>query len=90
MNRPIALGTVVLASVATLLALSPDRRHRIRAGVRRRMTRRMQHMLAGLPEESPPKLIMTILPQLRKQNAEIIDMLREQNALLRDLQAKNH
>jgi tRNA/tmRNA/rRNA uracil-C5-methylase (TrmA/RlmC/RlmD family) len=90
MNRPIALGTAVLASVATLLVLSPDRRHRIRAGVRRRMTQRMEHMLAGLPEESPPKLIMTILPQLHKQNEEIIAMLRELNALLRDQQAKKH
>ncbi|MEJ2696654.1 MAG: hypothetical protein P8013_08390 [Candidatus Sulfobium sp.] len=90
MNRSIALGTVVLASVATWLVLSPDRRHRIGAGVSRRMAHRMEHMLAGLPEESPPKLIMTILPQLHKQNEEIIDMLREQNALLRDQQGKKH
>jgi len=54
------------------------------------MTQRMEHMLAGLPEESPPKLIMTILPQLRKQNEEIIAELRELNALLRDQQAKKH
>jgi len=80
----------MLAGVATLLALSPDRRHRIRAGVRRRMTQRMEHILADLPEESPPKLIMTILPQLRKQNEEIIAELRELNALLRDQQAKKH
>jgi len=90
MNRSIALGTAVLGSVATVLALSPDRRHRIGAGVRRLMTRRMEHMLAGLPEESPPKLIMTILPELRKQNDEIIALLREQNASLRDRQAKKH
>ena len=90
MSRSMALGTFVLAGVATLLVLSPDRRHRIGAGVRRRMIQRMEHMLAGLPEESPPKLIMTILPQLRKQNEEIIAMLREQNALLRDQQEKSH
>jgi hypothetical protein len=88
MNRSIALRAVVLASAATLLVLSPDRRQRLGAAVRRRMIQRMEHMLAGLPEESPPKLIMTILPQLRKQNEEIVAMLREQNALLRDQQAK--
>jgi hypothetical protein len=90
MNRSIALRAVVLASAATLLVLSPDRRQRLGAAVRRRMIQRMEHMLAGLPEESPPKLIMTILPQLRKQNEEIVAMLREQNALLRDQQAKKH
>jgi hypothetical protein len=40
-------------------------------------------MMAGLPEDSPPKLIMSILPKLQEQNDQIIAMLREQNELLR-------
>ena len=40
--------------------------------------------MASLPEGSPPKLVMSVLPQLRDQNEQIIRMLREQNALLRE------
>jgi hypothetical protein len=40
-------------------------------------------MIEGLPPESPPKLVMTILPRLREQNDDIIALLREQNELLR-------
>jgi hypothetical protein len=43
----------------------------------------MEHMMASLPDNSPPKLVMSVLPRLRDQNDQIIAMLREQNALLR-------
>jgi hypothetical protein len=43
----------------------------------------MARMLEGLPPESPPKLVMSILPRLQEQNDEIIALLREQNELLR-------
>jgi hypothetical protein len=45
--------------------------------------RMMRRMMERLPADSPPKLIMSILPELRKQNHEIIALLREQNELLR-------
>jgi hypothetical protein len=48
------------------------------------MRQRMAHMMASLPEDAPPKLIMSVLPRLRDQNDQIIAMLREQNALLRE------
>ena len=38
--------------------------------------------MASLPENSPPRLVMSVLPQLREQNNQIIGLLREQNALL--------
>jgi hypothetical protein len=44
----------------------------------------MEHMMASLPEGSPPKLIMSVLPRLRDQNDQMIAMLREQNELLRE------
>jgi hypothetical protein len=43
----------------------------------------MARVFEGLPSDSPPKLIMTILPRLREQNDDIIRLLREQNELLR-------
>ncbi len=84
MNRAAAIGTVVLAGLVAFQVLSPERRHRLGVRVRRRMTQRMERMMAGLPDGAPPKLIMSFLPQLRRQNEEIIALLREQNALLRE------
>jgi len=43
----------------------------------------MEGMLKRMPPDSPPKLLMSILPRLREQNDEIVALLREQNELLR-------
>lgn len=43
----------------------------------------MERMMERLPPDSPPKLVMSILPRLREQNDDIIALLREQNELLR-------
>lgn len=45
--------------------------------------RMMERMMERMPPDSPPKLIMSILPRLRAQNDEIVALLREQNELLR-------
>jgi hypothetical protein len=52
------------------------------AGLRNRM---MKRMLASMPDDSPPRLIMSILPRLQAQNEKIIALLEEQNELLRRL-----
>lgn len=49
--------------------------------------RMMKRMMASMPEDSPPKLIMSILPRLQAQNAQILALLEEQNDLLRQLSA---
>jgi len=48
-----------------------------------RILKRMERIMASLPEGAPPKLVMTVLPRLQDQNDQIIAMLREQNELLR-------
>ena len=52
------------------------------AGFRNRM---MKRMLASMPDDSPPKLIMSVLPRLQAQNERILALLEEQNELLRRL-----
>jgi hypothetical protein len=47
------------------------------------MIENMEQMMASLPEGSPPKLVMSILPKLQAQNDQILAILREQNELLR-------
>jgi hypothetical protein len=51
--------------------------------MRRRMLQRMEKVMASLPEDAPPKLVMSVLPRLRDQNDRIIALLQEQNELLR-------
>ncbi len=43
----------------------------------------VERMMERMPPDSPPKLVMSILPRLREQNDEIVALLREQNELLR-------
>jgi hypothetical protein len=45
--------------------------------------KRMEQMMASLPEGAPTKLVMSMLPRLQTQNDQIVAMLREQNDLLR-------
>jgi hypothetical protein len=49
---------------------------------------RMERMLASLPEDSPPRLVVSTLPRLAEQNEQILALLREQNTLMRELGAK--
>ncbi len=83
MKRLIALGAIVFGGVIAFQALAEPRR-RLGAAVSRGMLKRMEQMMASLPEGSPPKLIMSVLPKVRDQNDQIIRMLREQNELLRE------
>lgn len=84
MRRPIVLGAAVVGGVIAVRALSPGPRRRLTAAASRRIRQRMEQMMARLPDDAPPKLIMSILPRLRDQNDQIIAMLREQNELLRE------
>jgi len=43
----------------------------------------MKRMMDAMPDDSPPKLVMSILPRLQEQNDRILLMLKEQNDLLR-------
>ncbi|MCB2074916.1 MAG: hypothetical protein H6917_03650 [Novosphingobium sp.] len=54
------------------------------AAMRNRM---MKRMMASMPEDSPPRLVKSILPRLEAQNEEILALLKEQNDLLRRLSA---
>ena len=83
MNKFIALGGSVIGGVIAF-QLSQAPRRRLGVAICHRMFQNMEHIMASLPENSPPKLVMSVLPQLREQNEQIIAMLREQNALLRE------
>jgi hypothetical protein len=71
-RRLLAIGAVIGGVIAARQLLRWKGRGRV-----------MERMLARMPPDSPPKLVMSILPRLREQNDEIVALLREQNELLR-------
>ena len=83
-GKGLALGAVVVGGVIAARRLLPREARgpdgRPGATMRQRM---MARMLEGLPPDSPPRLVMSVLPRLREQNDEIIALLREQNEMLR-------
>lgn len=85
MNKVIILGAAAVGAAVALRSLSTASDRRLGSPFSRRMLRHMEHMLAILPENAPPKLVMSILPRLREQNDQIVTMLREHNAFLRQL-----
>ena len=78
------IGLATVAGAIAFQCLPPQLRGRLTARVRHGMTERMKKMMASLPEDAPPKLIMSVLPKLQAQNEQIIAMLREQKELLRE------
>ena len=86
MNRLLVLGMATVGGVIAFQCLPRESRHRLSTVVGGWMTEHMKHMIASLPEDAPPKLVMSILPRLREQNDQIIAMLQEQNELLRKQQ----
>ncbi len=84
MRRLFAIGAAVIGGVIVARWFRPAEGRGLdrlpRATIKQRI---MARMMEGLPADSPPKLVMSILPRLRQQNDEIIALLREQNELLR-------
>lgn len=83
MKTVVALGMVALGGAIAFRYLPRASRGALGEVVGRRILKRMEHMMASLPEGAPPKLVMSVLPRLQAQNDQIIAMLREQNELLR-------
>lgn len=90
MNKLVAFGVAAAGGVIAWRCLPPRTRDHLSAGVGnwvgKRMMRHFERMMASLPDNAPPKLVMSILPALQAQNEQIIAMLREQNELIRKQQ----
>ena len=83
MNKLTAVGAAAVGGLIVYRCLPQETRDRLSAAVAHWMARHMEKMMANLPENTPPRLVMSILPRLRAQNDQIIAMLQEQNELLR-------
>jgi hypothetical protein len=90
MRTSTALALAAAGGVIAFRLLPRQSRDRLTSSARHRMLTHMEHMMASLPDDAPPKLVMSVLPKLKAQNEEIIALLREQTELLRQEHATAH
>lgn len=91
MKRLLLVSGILVGGAVTTRMLSEKQREpmsRFAAKMRERLHSHMGRMLENMPEDSPPRLVMSTLPRLAEQNEQILALLREQNALMRELAAK--
>jgi type II secretory pathway component PulJ len=86
MKRFIAIAVAAVGGVIAFQCLPRGLRDRLTSGAKDRIREHMKQIMAGLPEDAPPKLVMSVLPKLQAQNDQIIAMLQEQSRLLREQQ----
>ena len=77
-------GTALFVGYQFLTSRRPQR-----AGFSALRQKIMRRMMDAMPADSPPKLVMSILPRLQKQNEQILRLLQEQNELLNKLLLKD-
>lgn len=83
------LLTVTIGGAALILGYQLGSRGKtIRAGFAGMQRKLMKRMIGMMPEDSPPRLVVTIMPRLQEQNDQILNLLKEQSDLLRQVSAK--
>jgi hypothetical protein len=91
MKRLMLVSGIVVGGAVASRILSENQRDpisRLAAEMRKRFKSHMGRMMEEMPEDSPPRLVMSTLPRLAEQNDQILELLREQNALITELTAK--
>lgn len=86
MKTLVVLAVATVGGVVAFRCLPRDLRDRVSSVLKHKVREGVEHMMADLPEGSPPKLVMSVLPKLQAQNERIIAMLSEQSKLLREQQ----
>ncbi len=88
MTKVFLLTAVLVGGSIVAVRLMPaERRERLsqrRERMMEQMRERMSSMIESMPEDSPPKVIMTGIRRMQEQNEELLALLREQNDLLRE------
>jgi hypothetical protein len=84
MKKSLLLMTVLLGSAAALRQLVPaERRARLLESLFQMPMSMMEQCMESLPEDSPPKTMMSGLRRIEEQNEELLALSREQEELLR-------
>jgi len=79
---------ILLGGTMALRLLMPRERResisQMRGTMRERMMERMGRMVEEMPDDFPPKFFMSTMRRLQEQNDELLALMREQNAILRE------
>ena len=74
---------VVGAAALTRRLLPAERRAELRERLGEMPATMMERCMDSMPEDSPPKVMVSGIRRIEEQNDELISALREQNELLR-------
>lgn len=75
----IALGTVV----AVRRLVPAERRTQLRESLAQVPATMVERCMESMPEDSPPKVMLSSMRRFEEQNDELLRLAREQNKLLR-------
>jgi hypothetical protein len=75
----IALGT----AVAVRRLVPPGRRTQLRESLVGMPATMMERCMESMPEDSPPKVMISAMRRFEQQNDELLALVREQNKLMR-------
>ncbi len=75
----IALGTVV----AVRRLVPPERRTQLRETFAAMPATMLERCMESMPEDSPPKVMVSAMRRFEEQNDELLRLMRDQNKLLR-------
>jgi hypothetical protein len=81
------IAAIAGGMIAVRRLVTPERREKVSqlpTAMGGRMMERMTRMMEEMPEDAPPKVLMTSLRRIQEQNDELLALVREQNDLLRE------
>lgn len=88
MKRLFVVSGILVGGAVAYRFLSEKQREpmsRFAGKLRGRLRSHMWRMMEEMPEDSPPRLVMSTLPRLAQQNDQILTLLKEQKALIQEL-----
>ena len=84
MKKLLFLIAITLGTAAAVRRLLPsERRTQLRESLAQMPATMMERCMESMPEDSPPKVMMSAMRRFEEQNDELLALLREQNKLLR-------
>ena len=84
MKKLFFLTAVVLGTAVVVRRLVPsERRTELRESLAQMPMTMMERCMEIMPEDSPPKVMMSAMRRFEEQNDELVGLIREQNKLLK-------
>jgi hypothetical protein len=83
MKKLLFLIAIVLGTAAAVRRLvPPERRTQFRESLAEMPATMMERCMDSMPEDSPPKVMVSAMRRFEEQNDELAALIREQNKLL--------